>query len=175
MENQQQRRELIFLHSGDFLLQNSNRVVENSVDHDKSPIKEVDFFSSNNHFLDHQKRNHESLTPSDSSINVRFQKFSFIFFLSPVWGCMHWPFERCMHGRSFKFYDNKILIVDKIYMSHRLDWISSVQVPEIHQEQRMMINLKRRWVLAKELSGLLCISIFYFKIFSLTRNWVLYV
>ncbi|XP_044503877.1 probable WRKY transcription factor 47 [Mangifera indica] len=76
MENQQQRRELIFLHSGDFLLQNSNRVVENSVDHDKSPIKEVDFFSSNNHFLDHQKRNHESLTPSDSSINTGLNLFS---------------------------------------------------------------------------------------------------
>ncbi|XP_031284526.1 probable WRKY transcription factor 47 [Pistacia vera] len=70
MENQQQRREFTFLHSGDFLRRNSNRVVENSVDHDKPPIKEVDFFSSNNHLPDHQKRKYESLTQFDSSINT---------------------------------------------------------------------------------------------------------
>ncbi|XP_044493080.1 probable WRKY transcription factor 47 [Mangifera indica] len=71
MENQQQRRELTFLHAGDFLGRNSNRVVENSVDHVKPPIKEVDFFSSDNHLADHdQKRKYESLTPFDSSINT---------------------------------------------------------------------------------------------------------
>lgn len=89
MENQQQRRELTFLHAGDFLGRNSNRVVENSVDHVKPPIKEVDFFSSDNHLADHdQKRKYESLTPFDSSINVRFQRFSLIFFVFSCLGGM---------------------------------------------------------------------------------------
>ncbi|KAK3194419.1 hypothetical protein Dsin_025729 [Dipteronia sinensis] len=73
MEKQQQnqRRELSFLHSGDFLRRNSDREIENSIDHDKPPIKEMDFFSSKNHSHDHQHTKNESSTHQiDSGVNT---------------------------------------------------------------------------------------------------------
>ncbi|KAK0580359.1 hypothetical protein LWI29_001004 [Acer saccharum] len=71
-QQQNQRRELSFLYSGDFLRRNSDRAIENSIDHDKPPIKEMDFFSSNNHSVhDHQHRKKESSTHQiDSGVNT---------------------------------------------------------------------------------------------------------
>ncbi|OMO64133.1 DNA-binding WRKY [Corchorus capsularis] len=71
MEKQQQhRRELTFLHSGDFLRQNS-AVSDDSTDRVKPPIiKEMDFFSSNNnqsHDHDHHHRHHQQ--EQESKIN----------------------------------------------------------------------------------------------------------
>ncbi|XP_006492428.2 probable WRKY transcription factor 47 isoform X2 [Citrus sinensis] len=72
MEKQQQRRELALLHSGDFLRRNSDhRMMENSINRDKPPIQEMDFFSSNNNQLHDQERKIESSTlVLDSGVNI---------------------------------------------------------------------------------------------------------
>ncbi|XVF72846.1 hypothetical protein PTKIN_Ptkin12aG0153500 [Pterospermum kingtungense] len=52
----QHRRELTFLQSGDFLRQNSgvsDRMLDDCSDHVKPHIREMDFFSTNNHSHDH--------------------------------------------------------------------------------------------------------------------------
>lgn len=76
MEKQQQRRELALLHSGDFLRQNSDhRMMENSINREKPPIQEMDFFSSNKNQLHDQERKIESSTlVLDSGVNVRFER-----------------------------------------------------------------------------------------------------
>ncbi|KAL5792058.1 hypothetical protein ACOSP7_000652 [Xanthoceras sorbifolium] len=66
---QQQPLELTFLHSGDLLRRNSDRVIDNSIDHDMPPIKEMDFFSRNNHSHDQDRKN-ESSTHLDSGVNT---------------------------------------------------------------------------------------------------------
>ncbi|KAH7522798.1 hypothetical protein JRO89_XSUnG0106500 [Xanthoceras sorbifolium] len=66
---QQQPLELTFLHSGDLLRRNSDRVIDNSIDHDMPPIKEMDFFSRNNHSHDQDRKN-ESSTHLDSGVNI---------------------------------------------------------------------------------------------------------
>ncbi|KAJ4727928.1 putative WRKY family transcription factor [Melia azedarach] len=71
MEKQQQRRELTFFHSGDFLRQTSDRLMENSIDRDKSPIKEMDFFSnSRTHDHDQERKHESSSTLPESGVNT---------------------------------------------------------------------------------------------------------
>ncbi|OMO82314.1 DNA-binding WRKY [Corchorus olitorius] len=73
-QQQQHRRELTFLHSGEFLRQNS-AVSDDSTDRVKPPIiKEMDFFSSNNnqshdHDHDHHHHHHHRHHQQESKIN----------------------------------------------------------------------------------------------------------
>lgn len=101
MEKQQQRRELTFFHSGDFLRQTSDRLMENSIDRDKSPIKEMDFFS-NSRTHDHgQERKHESSsTLPESGVNVRS-----LCFCCFSYGIVSADLIR----REFSVYDHKII------------------------------------------------------------------
>ncbi|XVE73546.1 hypothetical protein DITRI_Ditri11bG0127100 [Diplodiscus trichospermus] len=76
MEKQQHRRELTFLHSGDFLRQNSgvpDGTLDDASDHVKPHIKEMDFFSSNNQSHDrHQESKIDNGSSSlfDSGVNT---------------------------------------------------------------------------------------------------------
>ncbi|KAJ9187954.1 hypothetical protein P3X46_003361 [Hevea brasiliensis] len=72
-----QGRELTFLHSGDFLRQNtglSDRLTHNSVDTGKSTIKEVDFFSRDRTddkiHCDQEIKDGSSSAPVDSAVNT---------------------------------------------------------------------------------------------------------
>lgn len=80
MEKKQQRRELALLHSADFLRQNSDhRMMENSINREKPPIEEMDFFSSNNNQLHDRERKIESSTlVLDSDVNVRVHELIFL-------------------------------------------------------------------------------------------------
>ncbi|KAK8630857.1 hypothetical protein V6N13_079628 [Hibiscus sabdariffa] len=65
----QHRRELTFLHSGDFLRQNPgvpDRTLDDSSDHVKPQIKEMDFFSSQ-----YQSHNHHQESKADNNDNSK--------------------------------------------------------------------------------------------------------
>ncbi|XWS31908.1 hypothetical protein CRYUN_Cryun23aG0116000 [Craigia yunnanensis] len=72
----QHHRELTFLHSGDFLRQNSgvpDRMLDDSSDHTKPHIKEMNFFSTNNQSHDHHqesKIDNGSSSLFDSGVNT---------------------------------------------------------------------------------------------------------
>ncbi|XWS46374.1 hypothetical protein CRYUN_Cryun14cG0060000 [Craigia yunnanensis] len=75
--DKQHRRELTFLHSGDILRQNSgvpDRMLDDTSDHVKPLIKEMDFFSTNNQSHDHHQEskinNNGSSSLFDSGVNT---------------------------------------------------------------------------------------------------------